>query len=81
MRKRRDHVIGKDDRAAIADIWHACLDDDFGRIVKLLLLTGARRDEVGHMTRAELNLTARLWSLPERLRGLGPFENEERPGA
>jgi integrase len=67
--KARDHVIGKavggvkgqDDDFALADIWHACLDDDFGRAVKLLILTATRRDEVGGMLRTELNLSTRMW--------------------
>lgn len=69
--KARDHVIGKavggvkgqDDDLALADIWHACLDDDFGRAVKLLILTAVRRDEVGGMLRAELNLSTRMWHI------------------
>jgi integrase len=41
---------------AIKAIWHACLDDDFGNIVKLLLLTGCRRDEIGALRWDEINL-------------------------
>ena len=40
----------------IAIVWKACGDDQFGRILKLLILTGARRDEVGHMHIDELDL-------------------------
>ena len=40
----RDRVLSDDE---IRAIWTACRDDDFGRILKLLLLTGARRDEIG----------------------------------
>lgn len=50
--------------AEIAIIWKACRDDQFGNIVKLLLLTGARRDEVGHMPIAETDFEAREWVLP-----------------
>jgi integrase len=35
-------------------IWCACQDDDYGRIIKLLILLGARRQEVGGMTWDEL---------------------------
>jgi integrase len=42
--------------AELAAIWHACANDDFGRIVKLLILTGCRRDEIGGLRRSELNL-------------------------
>ena len=31
-------------------IWHTCPDDAFGKIVKVLMLTGQRRGEVEHMT-------------------------------
>ncbi|MET4034447.1 integrase [Bradyrhizobium sp. JR7.2] len=51
--------------AEIAIIWKACRDDQFGNIVKLLLLTGARRDEVGHMPIAEIDFETREWVLPE----------------
>jgi integrase len=51
--------------AEIAIVWKACGDDQFGKIVKLLLLTGARRDEVGHMPLSELDLDNKNWLLPE----------------
>jgi len=35
--------------AELATVWNACGDDDFGRAVKLLILTGQRRTEVGGM--------------------------------
>ena len=41
---------------AIKTIWHACFDDDFSRIVKLLILTGCRRDEIGALRWDEINL-------------------------
>ncbi len=43
----RARVLTTDELHAI---WHACPDDDFGRIVRILMLTGARRGEVEHMT-------------------------------
>jgi integrase len=39
----------------IADIWAACREDSFGWIVKLLLLTGARRDEIGDLAWSEID--------------------------
>jgi integrase len=45
-------------------IWQACRDDTYGRIVRLLLLTGQRRDEVGSMTEVELNFSAAVWTIP-----------------
>ena len=40
----RDRVLDDDE---IRAVWRACQDDDFGRIIKLLLLTGCRRNEIG----------------------------------
>jgi integrase len=51
--------------AELAIVWNACRDDHFGCIVKLLILTGARRDEVGHMQLSELNLAYSIWVIPE----------------
>jgi integrase len=50
--------------AELASVWRACGDDDYGRIVKLLILTGARRQEVGSMQWSELNPDAGTWMLP-----------------
>lgn len=57
---KRDRVLGDDE---LADIWKACRDDDYGRIVRLLILTATRRDEVGGMTKTEINLPERKWSI------------------
>jgi integrase len=57
----RDRVLSN---AELADIWNACRDDDYGRIVCLLMLTGQRRDEVGGIADDELDLAGRLWTLP-----------------
>ena len=48
----------------ISAIWQACGDDDYGRIVRLLLLTAQRRDEVGSMQWAELDTFSGLWTVP-----------------
>jgi integrase len=51
--------------AELTAIWRACGDDDFGRIVRLLILLGARRQEVGGMRmRSELDLDRGTWTLP-----------------
>jgi integrase len=46
--------------------WQACdqMGAPFGPLFKLLLLTAQRRDEVGTMEWAELDLDRRLWTLP-----------------
>ncbi|WP_166145422.1 site-specific integrase [Methylosinus sp. RM1] len=46
----------------LAVIWRACGDDDYGRIVRLLMLTGQRRDEVGAMTWGEI--AGDVWTIP-----------------
>jgi integrase len=47
----RDRVLSDADLAAV---WNACGDDDFGKIVKLLILSGQRRTEVGGMAQSEI---------------------------
>jgi integrase len=44
--KPRDRVLSDDE---IAAIWRACGDDDLGKLVKLLILTGCRCSEAGGM--------------------------------
>ena len=48
----------------LSAIWWVSGDDDYGRIVRLLLLTAQRRDEVGSMQWPELDLSSGLWTLP-----------------
>jgi integrase len=48
--------------AELRAIWRACGDDDYGRIVRLLILTGQRRDEVGSMRWPEIS--GDVWTLP-----------------
>jgi integrase len=50
--------------AEIRSVWRACPDDDFGRIVKLLLLTGCRREEIGALRWAEVDLDAGVMTIP-----------------
>lgn len=57
----RDRVLSDDE---LASVWQACGDDDFGRIVKLLMLSGQRRDEVAGMSWDELDPPGGLWTLP-----------------
>ncbi len=47
-------------------VWRATTDGrDFSRIVRLLLLTGQRREEVAAMVWSELDLDKAIWTLPE----------------
>ena len=48
----------------LASIWHACGDDAFGKTVKLLILTGARRSEIGGLCWSEIKLDIGTWTLP-----------------
>ena len=59
----RNRVLADDE---LARIWKACdkLSYPFGPLTQLLALTGQRRDEVGGMRWSELDLEARLWTLP-----------------
>lgn len=47
----RDNVLEDDELKAV---WKACGDDDFGRIVRLLILTGQRREEIAGAYRSEI---------------------------
>jgi len=40
----------------VAKVWLSAPDNDYGRIVKLLLLTGCRRDEIGSLKWSEVDL-------------------------
>jgi integrase len=51
--KARERVLQDSELLAI---WQALGDDDYGAICKLLILTGARRDEIGSLSRDEINL-------------------------
>jgi integrase len=55
------HVLTDPELAAL---WRACGDDDFGRIVKLLILTGCRRQEIGGMCWPELDTDHGTWTIP-----------------
>jgi integrase len=47
--------------AELARVWQACGDNEYGRIVRLLILTGQRREEVGGMHWSEINAPEGLW--------------------
>jgi integrase len=50
----------------LKSVWRAAdaLEPVYAGFVKLLILTGARRSEVAGMTWREVDLAARLWTLP-----------------
>ena len=57
----RDRVLIE---AELAAIWKALLDDDYGKVIKLLVLTGCRREEIGGMRWSEFNFHHGTWTLP-----------------
>ena len=58
----RDRVLTDEE---IRVIWRNCLDDDFGKIVRLLMLTACRRDEIGGLRWAEIDLAGSKMALPK----------------
>ena len=51
--------------AELAAIWKACGDDDHGRCIKLLILCGCRRQEIGGMCVAAKSISSSgTWTLP-----------------
>jgi integrase len=64
---RRERVLSDDE---LVRIWRACEPENFprngnfGRVIKMLILTGARRKEITGMTRGEIDLDEGVWTLP-----------------
>src|SRR5215831_2368019 len=50
--------------AEAAAVWLASPDDDYGRIVQLILFTGCRRDEIGSLQWSEIDLEEKTITLP-----------------
>ena len=59
--KPRERVLSD---AELAFIWNAAPDRDHGHIVKLLMLTGQRRDEIGSLRWSEIDMAAKTITLP-----------------
>jgi integrase len=58
----RDRVLSDGELGAV---WRAAEPlNDYGRIVRLLILTASRRAEIGAMSWSELDLEAGIWTLP-----------------
>ena len=74
--KPKDHASRERalSEAELAAVWRASGDDDYGRIVRLLILTGCRRQEIGGMRWSELDAEHGTWTLPGRAQ-------QEWPGA
>jgi len=50
--------------AELVEVWQACLDDDYGRIVRLLILTAQRKTEIGDLSWPEIDFDKREIELP-----------------
>jgi integrase len=59
--KPRERVLSNSE---ITALWRACGDDAFGKIVRLLVLTGARRLEACGMRWSEIDMEMGTWHLP-----------------
>jgi integrase len=57
----RDRVLRDGELRAV---WNACGEDDFGKIVKLLILTACRRSEIGSMCWSWLDLEQGTVTIP-----------------
>ena len=60
--KSRDRVLTDPELAAI---WNALEDDDYAKVIKLLVCTGCRRAEVGGMKWTEFSDDMSTWTLPK----------------
>lgn len=58
--KSRDRVLTD---AELRVVWQQAGDDAYGVIVRLLALTGQRREEVASMTWSEVDLDRALWTI------------------
>lgn len=58
---KRERVLTN---AELAAVWKACRDDDYGRIVRLLILTGLRVGEVAKARWSEIDLASGHWDIP-----------------
>jgi integrase len=57
-----DHTI---DWSELISVWQAVPDNEYGTIVKLLALTGCRRDEIGALKWDEIDFEKRIITLPK----------------
>jgi integrase len=59
---KRDRVLS---HGELKKIWNKLNGDDYGKICKLLILTGQRLDEIGSLQWSELNLDKKIIELPK----------------
>src|SRR5262249_23241264 len=61
--KSRERKLSYDE---IATVWLKAPESDYGNILKLILLTGCRREEIGGLMLGRIALEAKTITLPER---------------
>jgi len=61
-KEARDRVLNDDE---IRIIWRNCQEDDFGKVVRLLMLTACRRDEIGGLRWPEIDTAQGKLLLPK----------------
>jgi integrase len=59
--KARDRVLSD---AELAEVWRAAGDDAYGTIIRLLILTGQRREEISALRWSEIDFPAQMIRLP-----------------
>jgi integrase len=57
----RDRVLSEDE---VRTLWNACADDDLGKVLKLLLLTACRANEIGGLQWSEIDFDQGTITLP-----------------
>jgi integrase len=68
----RDRVL---DDSELAQVWRSLGDGDYGDLVRLLMLTGARRQELGSLLWSEIDFAARVINLPaSRIKNKRPHQ-------
>jgi integrase len=60
-RSERERTLSDDE---IAKVWAKCGDDDYGRLIRLLLLTGCRRQELGSLKWSEIDFEKGIIVIP-----------------
>jgi integrase len=70
--KPRERVLSDDE---LAEVWRAAGDNTYGTIVRLLILTGQRREEIGGLRWSEIDFAAQTIRLPgERAKNHRPHD-------
>ena len=61
--RSRDRLLDDDE---LARVWQACerLGGPFVPVIRMLILTGQRREEIGAMRWSEIDLDKRIWTIP-----------------